>query len=390
MNYKEAMKSQSKRLRVGYFCSSNPLNQKSWSGTHYSLYKSIENEGHEMINLAPIELGRYYGFLVKYYHKIHRLFSKRALNDEFALLNSIFSRFYLIHTLKKNDYKVDVIFAPAATASVALLPKNIPVVYFNDTTYNQLKDYYKYLLSGSKWSIGEGNYVQKLALRKSSKIIFPTEWAKDYAIDYYKVPAEKITVTRLGANIEIPEQILERDFSKEITFLFLGVNWERKGGDIVLSTLQLLEQAGYQVKLIVCGCKPPVPSPLVQYEGFLDKNNEKDRLKLKTFLNESHFLFVPTRAECYGIVFSEASAYGLISITTHTGGVPSIIKEGVNGYALPLEAQAQDYFLVIKELLDSPESMFLMSKSSREHYDSHLSWDNFGKRFTEVCNELLK
>ena len=170
----------------------------------------------------------------------------------------------------------------------------------------------------------------------------------------------------------------------------MGVNWERKGGDIALETLQNLDKAGYKVKLIVCGCKPPQPSSLIQYEGFLDKNDKNDREKLIKFLNESHFLFVPTRAECYGIVFSEASAYGLISITTHTGGVPSIIVNGINGYTLPLESKANEYYTVIKNLLDDKKKLAIMSKSSREFYDTTLAWNNFGNTFTKVCNEIVK
>ena len=105
--------------------------------------------------------------------------------------------------------------------------------------------------------------------------------------------------------------------------------------------------------------------------------------------HESHFLFVPTRAECYGIVFSEASAYGLISITTHTGGVPSIIN-GINGYTLPLESKANEYYTVIKNLLDDKKKLALMSKSSREFYDTTLAWNNFGTTFSKVCSEIVK
>ncbi|TSA49979.1 MAG: glycosyltransferase [Sphingobacteriales bacterium] len=39
---------------------------------------------------------------------------------------------------------------------------------------------------------------------------------------------------------------------------------------------------------------------------------------------------VPSRAECYGIVFAEASSYGLPSVSTDTGGVSAVVKEGVN------------------------------------------------------------
>lgn len=378
----------SKKLTVGYFCSSNPLDKKAWSGTHFGIYQSLLHQGIEVVNLSPVQVSSSYAFFLRNYHRIHKLFSKKLLNEEHTFLLAFFSKLYFNKVVKQHP-NIDAIIAPAGTTQIALLTTRLPIIYFNDTTVEQIKDYYNFISKSSKWSIKESNLVQSLALKNARKVVFCSNWAADFAKEFYKVPSDKVEVVRLGANIQLPETVAERDYKGHLNFLFLGVNWERKGGAIVFQTIQKLHDAGYSVKLIVCGCEPPIASDLIEYKGFLNKNNERDALVLKQLLATSHFLFVPTRAECYGIVFAEASAYGLLSITTATGGVPSIIEEGTNGFMLPIEAQSQDYYELLVEILKNPTQLQAMNLLSRKHYNQHLSWTNFGSTIASLCLEEL-
>ena len=54
----------------------------------------------------------------------------------------------------------------------------------------------------------------------------------------------------------------------------------------------------------------------------------QNRQRLEQIVSKSHRLLLPTRAECYGIVFCEANAYGLPVFATRVGGIPTIVKEG--------------------------------------------------------------
>ena len=77
-------------------------------------------------------------------------------------------------------------------------------------------------------------------------------------------------------------------------------------------------------------------------------------LQFLNILFNTHLLFVPTRADCTPIVFCEANAFGIPVITTDTGGVSSIIKNGENGFAFPLDATPDEYANTIQSLLDDP------------------------------------
>lgn len=156
----------------------------------------------------------------------------------------------------------------------------------------------------------------------------------------YGVDASKISVVPCGANLDIVPVSgqINLKTTGNCNLLFLGVEWDRKGGNIALETFRHLKQDGVNPRLHIIGCVPPYD--LTEEKGiivipFLDKNKEGDFQQLHAIFLQTDFLLLPTRAECAGVVFSEASAYGIPSITTDTGGVTTYVKNGVNGYSLP-------------------------------------------------------
>ena len=57
-----------------------------------------------------------------------------------------------------------------------------------------------------------------------------------------------------------------------VNILFLGVDWYRKGGDLVYDTFLKLIEAGYNIHLTVCGCVPPVKHAKIKVIPFLRNN----------------------------------------------------------------------------------------------------------------------
>ena len=98
---------------------------------------------------------------------------------------------------------------------------------------------------------------------------------------------------------------------------------------------------------------------------------------------------MPTRAECAGIVFCEASAFGVPSITTNTGGVSTNVQDGINGFALPPEATATDYAEKIEELFFDDAAYRQLIKNSRKKFEEELNWEHWGKTFYGIAQKIL-
>ena len=236
----------------------------------------------------------------------------------------------------------------------------------------------------------EGNILEKHALEMSAAIMYPSVWAAESAVNDYHISNDKVFIAPFGANIDkIPDKniIYKKLDNKQLTLLFLAVDWERKGGNIAFEVLKYLHYShGIQAKLIVCGCVPPrhITHPFMEVIPFLDKNKKDDYERFVNIMSTSHFLLVPTRADCSLLVGSEANAYGMPAITTETGGVPEIIKDGINGYCLPYSADGNTYAALIAELFINEEKYSELILSSRERFEEHLTWQKWSERFTEI------
>jgi glycosyltransferase involved in cell wall biosynthesis len=150
-----------------------------------------------------------------------------------------------------------------------------------------------------------------------------------------------------------------------------------------------LNELGLESELTVCGCVPPknYNHPKMNVIPFINKNDKAQYQTFQQILLNSDFLLLPTRAECYGIVFCEASAYGLPVITTNTGGVSGAVKDGVNGFLLSVDADANEYAIKIMELFSNDEKYYSLVKSSRNLFEKKLNWDAWALEVKKIIIE---
>ena len=123
---------------------------------------------------------------------------------------------------------------------------------------------------------------------------------------------------------------------------------------------------------------------------FLDKNDPAQNQEFEQLYLSSHFLLLPTRNECFGIVFCEANAFGLPVIATATGGTPETIKDGENGYLLPLKARGDAYASIIADLFHDEQRYSAMVQSSRAAFENRLNWDAWGISVATYITEMMK
>jgi len=126
----------------------------------------------------------------------------------------------------------------------------------------------------------------------------------------------------------------------------------------------------------------------MQVYPFLDKNIEKDLKQLSLLFQTTHLLFVPSKAECFGIVYCEASEYGVPSMARNTGGVAHAVVDQVNGFLLPFESDVEDYFEKIEYLIKNPDYYQNLSKSSQEIYKTDLNWRAWADAMVTYINKI--
>ena len=382
---------ENKKLKIAFLTSNDARDKKSYSGTHYYMGQALIRNGFDVTFIGPLKVWDLF------FGKVLNQLSKFFLRKKFRYLHSIYFSKRFSREAERKLYRknFDFIYAPAASKEIAFLESNIPIIYNSDCTWKLLNNYYSKFSDILPLSIRQGHEIEKRAIQNAALLIYPGEWVANSAVNDYGGDLSKVKIIPWGANMdEIPsrEIAFNRKRSNECRLFFLGVHWQRKGGALALETFYELEKVGVNAHLTICGCVPPEPvnHPRINVIPFLSKKIPEQKRELEKLFEQSDFLLLPTRAECWGIVFSEASSYGLPSVTTNTGGVSGVVKEGVNGFLLPQNANAKTYAETIKKIYNDEELYTRLVKSSREHYENEINYDTWAQRLKIILNSYLE
>ena len=166
-----------------------------------------------------------------------------------------------------------------------------------------------------------------------------------------------------------------------------------KGGDKMLSIYYKLQEMGINTYVTIVGCHPPLSlssDPHIQVYPRLDKSIEEDRIRLDHLFRKSDFLIAPTLFDCFGIVNSEAAAYGIPTLTTNTGGVSQAVREGENGFLFQPEASVEEWALRIAQLHTDPLAYGRISQQALAIYRDRLNWERWGDQMNSLMKSMCQ
>lgn len=369
---------------IGYVSEKNPFtDRKAWSGTIFKIREGIENAGYEVKWICS-----YPGMVKFLYRCIAYLKFKHIKLNYYRPYCRLCAR-----SIRKKDYKgCDYLFVPSTAGLLAYLPDNIPTIFYTDTTHRLMAGYYwKKKLSYK--TIEHGEECERAGLLRATLNLRSSRWAADSVINDYGYDPKRTYVIEFGANIDDSDLVpntLKYTKGEYVNILFSGVEWKRKGGDIAVETVRLLNEQGIKVRLTIAGIRELpqqyVGLPYIDYVGFLNKNDPEQYRHYVRLWQEANLFLLPTQAECSAIVYCEASAYGVPIFTYDTGGTGDYVIDGVNGYKLPPGASAADFAACIQRNLHA-ESLQTLHEGGLRLYKEKLSWQAWSRRFKEIMEE---
>lgn len=376
-------------MNITYITNFPSIDVKYWSGLIYYMAKSLERE-------AAVEyitgLEENWPLSLKIKNRIHGG-SKIYRADRSPEICKGYAR----QILKQLKQTTDIIFSPSTTI-LSYLETNKPKVIYTDATFASMINYYNYFTNLSSQYIKEGMRTEQLSLDSCKLAIFSSQWAADSAIRDYNTDPSKIRIVPFGANL--PQQNLTLDDIKEIVkkrdshickLLFLGVEWHRKGGDIAIEAVKYLnENLNLPAELHIVGIDDLSVGDLPPYiinHGRISKGTPEGVKRIEDLITQSHFLFIPSRADCTPVVFSEAMSYGLPCVSSDTGGIPSILNEG-NGIMLQLGINPEEYAKQIYETFTDNKKYGELALSAFNDYKTRLNWDVAMGKVIKYMKEL--
>jgi glycosyltransferase involved in cell wall biosynthesis len=152
-----------------------------------------------------------------------------------------------------------------------------------------------------------------------------TPWAARSVIEDYEIPSEKVYVAWIGANHRVTPP-KEKDLTRP-RFLFVGREWERKNGPMVVRAFERLRAEVPAARLDVVGRHPLLKARGVTGHGLLRLERADERARIERLYQAATCFVMPSHREPAGIAFAEAMHAGLPCIGTSVGGASDLIGE---------------------------------------------------------------
>jgi glycosyltransferase involved in cell wall biosynthesis len=281
----------------------------------------------------------------------------------------------------------------ANSALTAELGAWFPVIHVSDTTFDLMRTFYASFTRLGARCLTSGEAIEAAAIANSAFTTVSSPWAAASVRDHYCKPAAAVRSISWGCNMahvppdDVAPPTPEGDPCR---LLFIGLDWERKGGDIVLETAAILHGAQFSCHFDLVGALPDaaVSAPNVTLHGLLKKSDPAEFEKLLGLLRGASILFLPTRQDCTPMVFAEANALGVPALASDVGGVSGVITHGENGLLLTGDATAADFAKAIIALWEDRPRYLAMRKTARAAYDQRLNWSAWAKGMAEMIDEL--
>lgn len=381
-------------MKVAYVTTYDASDVRAWSGSGSYVARALEKAGAELTFIGPLRLPTHLKAYAKakggYYNRLRR---QRYFRDHDTRLAQAYAQ--RADALLAQHPDLDLIFSPGVIP-VAYLKDPRPLVFWSDATHAAIFDYYDEYSNLSDNTRRHGHEIERQALGRAAAALFTSFWAADSAKNDYLADPARVHVLEFGANLDEPPTEAEvhaalaaRPHDK-FRILFVGVDWIRKGGPLATFVTDLLRKRGIDAELTVVGCEPfdgPPDLPGVRVEGFVSKKTPEGRARLRELFLAHHVLFVPSHAECYGLVYCEANAHGLPAFARYTGGVPQIIAQGVNGRLLDPHAPPEAWADLLASLHHDRPAYEQMCLAAYKEFRHRLNWDTVSEKLRPILQK---
>lgn len=290
------------------------------------------------------------------------------------------------------DHQPDAVLCVSSQHLVHLKPTPRPVFMFSDAPWmaymEAYRDYDPLPLRGPAFAREEA-----AAARRITGVVYPSPWACSDAKQRFGLPADRVHLIPMGANQhctlddDAVAGLIARRCQGALQLLFIGKDWERKGGPYAVEVVRQLRIGGVDARLTVIGCHPPLSaddSAFVTVHGFLASSVPADRKQLTRAFEQADFFILPSRAECYGLVFAEAQSYGLPCLGFDAHGVPGVVAHGETGLLFLPDLPAHEAANQVLALTLDPARYRRMATLARQRYLQVLNWSAFGKSAREL------
>jgi glycosyltransferase involved in cell wall biosynthesis len=272
---------------------------------------------------------------------------------------------------------------PAALVSDWL--KRSPYIISTDITplqYDRLAELYEHKVSENRFVSWYKHHINKKVFQNAFRVLPWSRWTRRSLIDEYNLSRDKIDIVPPGVDLDIwhPK---EKEDRGPVRILFVGGDFYRKGGDLLLEAFRSLPENSASLVLVT-------HTELEAAPGIEVYNNiQANSPELIALYQSSDIFVLPTRAEAFGIAAVEASAVGLPIVATQLCGLKDIVVQDETGYLVPV-GDGRAFTEHLNSLVCDAELRRAMGKSGRIHAEKNFDAKRNAERIADYLFESVR
>ena len=240
--------------------------------------------------------------------------------------------------------------------------KKAPSVVSTDITplqYDALGAYYGHRPDRPGMRKTLKHWVRTAVFQRAACNIAWSEWAAHSIVADYHVPDENVKVIPPGINLDIWANAKPvRANTHKVRLLFVGGQFRRKGGDILLEAYQRVRTPLTELHIVT---GEPVAG---QPDVFIHRDLKPNVLELIQLFCNSDIFVLPTLGEAFGIAAIEAMAAGLPVIASRTGALPEILTPTTGVLVPPGDVDALT--VAMRTLIEKPDLRIQFGHAGRK------------------------
>jgi glycosyltransferase involved in cell wall biosynthesis len=222
---------------------------------------------------------------------------------------------------------------------------------------------------------------EEQSLRKATMVFTMSDHVTRSLVEQYNLPPKKIMRVNGGINSPVAEQFNSIRYQRK-NILFVGVDWERKGGPQLVEAFEKVRKRQPQATLTIVGCSPKIKGLGIEVVGSVAQK------EVSKYLAKASCFCMPSHREPFGIVYIEAMHVGLPVIASDLGATPDFVINGQTGFLVNPD-DINELAERIEELICDSDKCRHMGEQAQRLAWAEYTWEKTQqKMYQAICSVI--